>query len=117
MDILSSVKNRIKDMDNIDQFMLAGMAIGCLVLFGGVCSTFKEINTKQTTVSSSIESTNTPPVVPLPSPLSSQTIDINVNPDPTTISNSKSNLPFHQEINISGSNATVTINNYDGNVK
>lgn len=115
MDILSWTKNRIKDMDDMDHVILLGVMIGVGGLVGALCSTFKEIDTKPNTAP--IESTNTPPVVPQPSPLSSQTIDINVNPDPTTISNSKSNLPFRQEINISGTNATITINNYDGNVK
>ena len=115
MNILSLVKKRIQNMNSIDHCILLGIIIGFVVFVSALCSTFKEINTQPNTVP--IESTNIQPVVSQPSPLSSQTIDINVNPDPTTISNSKSNLPFYQEINISGSNTTITINNYDGNVK
>lgn len=115
MDILSWTKKKFENLNEVEYFIMLIISAIFIVILGSVYSTFKEINTKPNTAP--IESTNTPPVVPQTSTLSSQTIDINVNPDPPTISNSKSNLPFHQEINISGSNATITINNYDGNVK
>ena len=115
MDILSWTKKKFENMNDADYIIfLIIIAIAIVILSSGYV-TFVSINGKPNTAP--IESTNTLPVVPQTSPLSSQTIDINVNPDPTTISNSKSNLPFRQEINISGTNATITINNYDGNVK
>jgi hypothetical protein len=102
---LDQVKEKIKNMDIVDYYFLLGISIGCIILFIGVCMTFNEIETEPDVIQ--IESTT--PVVPYTIP-PNQTIDININPDPTTIPTSQSNLPFHQEIHITGSNNTIYIN-------
>lgn len=56
------------------------------------------------------------PIVAEPVPPLSQTIDINIpsKKSDETVVKPNSTIPFHQEINVTGNNSTVTIHNYYG---
>lgn len=122
---LKSIEDKIRNMTPIEYCGFLCIVVGfCMLIlllglmFGALSSApttehHIESPSPVETESTRYESKSQDPVSP------TQTIDIDVNPTQPTnpLPIHDSTLPFHQEINISGSNSTVTINNYDGNGK